>query len=52
MKKWGGVQGWRVVQISNSELTKYCKGKEINQDLLDKLIECKLTSPEIKKKQQ
>ena len=45
-------QEWRVVRIRNSELTQCLNGKKINQDLLDKLIEFKLTSPEIKKKQQ
>ncbi|MBA94240.1 MAG: hypothetical protein CMP21_00520 [Rickettsiales bacterium] len=43
-------QGWSVVRIRNSELTQCLNGQEINQDLLDKLIESKLTSPEIKRK--
>tara|TARA_B100000700_G_scaffold92840_1_gene104826 strand:- start:162 stop:311 length:150 start_codon:yes stop_codon:yes gene_type:complete len=43
-------QGWSVVRIRNSELTQCLDGQEINQDLLDKLIESKLTSPEIKRK--
>ncbi len=38
-------QGWRVVRIRNSELTKCINGQTINQDQLNTLIRSKLTSP-------
>ena len=45
-----GKQGWQVVRIRNSELTKCINGQTINQDQLNTLIKSKLTSPEIKRK--
>jgi len=45
-----GKQGWQVVRIRNSELTKCINGQTINQDQLKTLIRSKLTSPEIKRK--
>ncbi len=45
-----GKQGWQVVRIRNSELTKCINGQTINQDQLNTLIRSKLTSPEIKRK--